>query len=265
MEGRAVHGFVSGRLFRHLLALLAFGAAVPAVSASYGPEPHPERVDVLVLPPWYIVDRLDSASSAQSLSEVVRIASTRARYIIDPELTETAQARLAAGASEVLQANARLRLVDLPVLQDSERESIGEHARLFLTIGMSLEDAKTGGKVWSETRHAADYRIGEGLRFLADRTGARYALLIAGSETMSAYHDYNKNTMRSVHCGLVDLWTGRLVWYNSTRAAGLRIDGPSIAMKPADAAQHLIAALFKSYPLSKGLSFVDRNAAESRP
>jgi len=66
---------------------------------------------------------------------------------------------------------------------DDHEAAVAEHIELFKIIGFQLDGVvKPGGKAWAETRKAADYRIGPGLQFLKQQTGADYAFLLAGAE-----------------------------------------------------------------------------------
>ena len=57
-------------------------------------------------------------------------------------------------------------------------------------------------------------------------------------------------------CGIVDLQTGRITWYNSS--IGVQVFGIGGAnTKEVAGANKSITALFKTYPSSPGLSFVD--------
>ena len=242
-----MRAFVSRRLLRIALVLvLAFSRVALPAAAPDEPASDTEPASVLILPPF-----LD---------------------FHDSDLAMVVQKQLIAGARDVLQATG-FNVVDQPVLNVSEEENVRDHFRLFLLVAASMKSAKTGGKAWLDVRRSADYRIGDGLRFLAARTGASQALIIAGGEAYYASTPALQFSKRvtvapaypignavDLVCGLVELQTGRLVWYNLRSA-----NKAPISLRSESNARDVIAALFKNYPESPGLIFTDRTLVESRP
>lgn len=239
---------IPSRCVRAGLLVLVLFAAV-ARSADAPPA-------VLLLPPEFIV-----YSQGVGATEPV------------PEWTNAAQENLAAAARQILEADGRFHVVDLPSITDAEREGFREHVELFKIVASNLDTVvKAGGKPWAGTRQTADYRIGDGLRFLTERTGAQYALVLAGSEIRQTGGSAFMQLMVAgltgyaapgggsyMSCGIVDLQTGRITWYNSS--IGVQVFGIGGAnTKEVAGASKSISALFKTYPSSPGLSFVDLGA-----
>lgn len=244
-----MNGIVRGG-FCILLVLFALGAAVPAVAASEESASDAEPVDVLILPPWYI--------SSRSV------------------VADFAEYKLADAAREVLQADPRFLVVDQPALNAREAAIVLEHLKLFLLVAMSIEDAKRAGRLWLDTRREADHRLGEGLSFLADQTGARYGFIITCSETppsglyaapvpvtspFPVATAFNPFPSSGLFFAMVELSTGRIVWYGDRH----RFDGNKMLLGSPDALRDVIAAVVSSYPRSSGLSFADRSVPEARP
>jgi hypothetical protein len=170
-------------------------------------------------------------------------------------LAAYAEKMFADGAREVLQADPRFRVVDQPTLSAAENAIVREHFKLFLLVTRSIQDAILGGKAWVATKRAADYRLGDGLGFLADRTGARYGFVFVTSHGVGL-HALPTNVV----CALVDLSTGRIVWYNSSQGLKRFQD-----LQSPNAARDVVGDVFRAYPQSPGISFADRSVPEPRP
>jgi hypothetical protein len=212
---------VTARLFRRGLAtwLACFAAVVPAVEApSDATLPVIGPASVLILP-----HRFDVANS---------------------DVARAAQDNLVARARNVLQADPRFKFVDQPALSASDVESLRAHFWLFQLVASSMELAKLGGKPWMDTNRTADYRIGDGLGFLADRTGARYALMIAPKQYILRINERKTPSMAG-DCWLVELGTGRIVWFNKSTN---RFTG-SIPVGPDANTPDPMAVLLKECPL----------------
>jgi hypothetical protein len=62
-----------------------------------------------------------------------------------------------------------------------------------------------------------------------------------------------------MYCGIVDLESGRITWYNSSLGASVFGMGGSANTDEAAGAARSIGALFKTYPASPGLNLVAVN------
>jgi hypothetical protein len=100
-----------------------------------------------------------------------------------PGWTEDAKRNLTDSARRVLGGDGRFQVIEVPQLPDDQASVLREHIELFKLIGSQIEAVvKPGGKAWQDTRANADYRIGPGLAFLKQQTGAQYAFVMAGAE-----------------------------------------------------------------------------------
>lgn len=228
--------------------------AVPAeaIAASAIPAT-PVAPGILILPPEFLVYQ-------QSVGATEAV----------PEWTSAAQTNIANAAHAVLTQDSRFAVVDLPSLDDADRAALREHVELFKVVAMNFEGVvKPGGKPWQSVRDSADFRLGEGLRFLKARTGADYALVLSGAEirqtggsifmqlaiagVLGAYVPGGGTFM---YCGIVDLESGRITWYNSSLGASVFGMGGSANTDKEAGATKSIGTLFKSYPDSPALNLV---------
>jgi hypothetical protein len=270
-------------------SLLAIGQQAPSGSAS----------SELPQPPASVVGEPDSVPPGPSVAEQAPMSSEPAspaapvipgililppEFIVYqqsvgatepvPEWTTAAQANIESAARAVLTQDSRFAVVDLPSIEDADRAALREHVELFKVVAMNLEGVvKPGGKPWQPIRDNADFRLGEGLRFLKSRTGADYALVLSGAEirqtggsifmqlaiagVLGAYVPGGGTFM---YCGIVDLESGRVTWYNSSLGASVFGMGGSANTDKEAGATKSIGTLFKSYPESPGLKFVAVNA-----
>ncbi|MFO1426875.1 MAG: hypothetical protein U1F11_07845 [Steroidobacteraceae bacterium] len=184
-----------------------------------------------------------------------------------PEWTEQAQKSLQAASESALGGTAHLTIVPLPALTPEENATLREHLELFKVIGSQLEIVQVGGAAWKAARESADYRIGPGLRFLRERTGARYAFLLTGAQVRQsggtvlmqlAFAGVGVGiataTGTYTYAGIVDLDSGQLSWAasnSSTQQFGI---GGGDTRTP-EGAGKLVEKLFTGYPRSTLASF----------
>lgn len=182
-----------------------------------------------------------------------------------PKWTEDAKRNLAESARRVLTADGRFTVVDTPQIGTDREAELTEHIELFKVIGFQLDGVvKGGGKAWEETRQAADYRVGPGLQFLKQQTGADYAFLLAGAEVrqtggsvfmqllLAGAGVYVPGGGTYMFAGIINLDTGRVTWFGSQ--LGLQF----FAMGGADArsssgADAALAKIIRTYPRTLGL------------
>jgi hypothetical protein len=94
--------------------------------------------------------------------------------------TEAARANLATAATEVLGERAGLQLVPMPVLEPAEQEVLREHLALVKLV--VLQANSMSGSAWNSRKPDFDRRLGNGLQFLREKSGADFAILIDGSQ-----------------------------------------------------------------------------------
>lgn len=175
-----------------------------------------------------------------------------------PDWTAAARANLTRSATAVLQSTTGLELIPMPALTPAEQAALRDHlglTRLIVAQGSSLT-----GSVWKQRRANFDRTLGDGLRFLKDRSGADLAMLLDGWQVeqsggsvvgqlalmgLGAAMPGGGGIQLSV--GLIDLGAGQVQWFNSSRGAQVLGIGGDDVRRPevADAALH---ELFKSYP-----------------
>jgi hypothetical protein len=182
-----------------------------------------------------------------------------------PQWTEDAQRNLAESARRVLAADGHFTIVDTPQIGADREAALTEHIELFKVIGIQLDGVvKAGGKAWEETRKAADYRIGPGLHFLKEQTGADYAFLLAGAEVrqtggsifmqflLAGAGVYAPGGGTYMYAGIINLDTGRVTWFGSQ--LGMQAFGMGGAdARSTSGADAALARIIKTYPRTAGL------------
>ncbi len=182
-----------------------------------------------------------------------------------PKWTEDAKRNLAESARRVLAADGRFTIVDAPQIGTDHEAAVAEHIELFKIIGFQLDGVvKPGGKAWEETRKAADYRIGPGLQFLKQQTGADYAFLLAGAEVRQTGGSVFMQLLLAgagvvtvgggtyMFAGIINLDTGRVTWFGSQQ--GLQAFGIGGAdARSSSGADAALAKIIRTYPRTVGL------------
>jgi hypothetical protein len=131
----------------------------------------------------------------------------------------------------------------------------GQLLRLHEAVGASVYAFEYSGLKLPTKKGTFDWTLGEGAQALQAATGADYALFITARGTYAS--SGRKALMmgaaligvsvplgsQQVMCSLVDLRTGRVVWFN------LAIAGPQADMRTAEGARLLTKDLLKGLPL----------------
>jgi hypothetical protein len=131
----------------------------------------------------------------------------------------------------------------------------GQLLRLHGAVGQSILSFNYGAYALPTKKGNFDWTVGDGAQTLGGEYGADYALFVTG---MGSYASGGRiATMiglsmlgvsvplgsQQVFCSLVDLKTGRVIWFNVANA------GPNADMREQAGAQSLVASLFKTLPL----------------
>jgi hypothetical protein len=187
-----------------------------------------------------------------------------------PDWTNAARKNLDDAALETLQTTGTLQLEPLPTLTPEESVILHDHiaiAELIVAAGVQYKNSE-----WHKHREAFDRSFGEGLRFLHERTGADYALLIDGTQVRQSGGRIAMRLLGSlaaaaggiilvptggggevVNVCLLDLNHGTVAWFNSSRA--IEVFGSSGAdLRNAEAAKAAMRKLFASYPAIPALT-----------
>lgn len=184
-----------------------------------------------------------------------------------PEWSDAAKSSLTAAASEMLTADSRFVLTQLPELSNDEQSVLREHVELFkIAAGDAITLVQSGGKVWKDKKDNFDYTIGDGLGYLRARTGADFAFVIGGSEVkQSGGSIFMQLALAAagvgvggggtfVFTGIIDLSNGNITWLNSL-SGGEFLGMTSSDVRKPDAALSVLKQLFAKYPSNQLFTF----------
>lgn len=180
-----------------------------------------------------------------------------------PDWTDAARRNLIDAARDSLRP-AGLQLEVLPDLTPQETALVRDHMSVAMLV--VAEAAQYEDNDWHRHRANFDRTLGDGLRFLHERTGADYALLIDGSQIRQSGGRLAMKwlgTLAVAAAGvivvapggggeilnvcLLDLNNGTVAWFNSTRTKnGFGTAGAD--MRNAVKAQAVMRDLFAPYP-----------------
>ncbi len=164
-----------------------------------------------------------------------------------------AAANLAAGfQAELALHNHPFTLVDLSSQMDGRA---GQVLRLNEAVGDTIQTYEFSGQRLPTKAGRFDWTLGEGTQLLRGDSGADYALFVTARGTWSS--PGRKALMlgaaiigtsmpmgsQTLSVSLVDLRTGRVIWYNQARA------GPADDMRTPEGARSLAANVLKGAPL----------------
>jgi len=201
------------------VAILSACLSVPTICASKAKEKASEvtgpPLRVLVLPVDFDVLEM----SAGGMIEPV------------PDSTVQAEEALSEATIRVLKHTNKFQIIDLPAMSDAERESLKEHVALYkLTAFNAAQMIRLGGPAWKAKRQNFDYSIGDGLKFLVERSGADAAVVVAGAQVNSSGGRVAMFLLLAAAgvaiplggaqgtAGVVDLNTGNIKWLEERMA-----------------------------------------------
>ena len=131
----------------------------------------------------------------------------------------------------------------------------GQLLRLHDAVGASIAAFNYGYLKLPTKRGAFDWTLGEGARALGEEKNADYALFVTAR---GAYASAGRKAVmvgaallgvgvqlgsQTIYASLVDLRTGRVVWFN------VAIAGPSADIRTAEGSKSLVGSLLKGVPL----------------
>lgn len=167
-----------------------------------------DKMRVLLLPTDFAVLEL----SASGIMETV------------PDWTKSAEASLDEAARGVLTSNANFELVSLPELTADEQSELKEYVALYKLTAFTASKMLTLGGAWAGKRAHFDYTLGDGLDFLAKKSGADAALCVAGAQVRASGGRVAMFLLLAaagvaiplggaqITAGLVDLKSGDVTW-----------------------------------------------------
>lgn len=173
----------------------------------------------------------------------------------DPAWSSRASAAVREALLGYAGGGARMELLPLPELTGDEEAAVHEHLALYRVVGKSAYTF-TGGQIkgWEHKARHFDYTLGDGLRFLRERSGAGLGLIVLGEDTVSST---GRKVMAVLYAsagvgipmghsflgaGLVDLETGDLLWLNLSASQAWK------DLRQSSDARAMVEELFKSYP-----------------
>lgn len=167
--------------------------------------------------------------------------------------SQAAQANLTQAIAEALKGRSH-RFDTLDPAASMEGRT-GQLLRLHEAVGQSVTLFEYGKPRLPTKKKAFDWTLGDGARVLREATGADYALFVTGRGTYASTQRKLVSIgamfllmdvplgKQQVMASLVDLRTGRLVWFNLTTA------GPATDIRDPDGARNLTHSLLKDIPL----------------
>jgi len=178
--------------------------------------------------------------------------------------TEAARANLATAATEVLGERAALQLVPMPVLEPAEQEALREHLALVKLV--VLQAGSMSGSAWNSRKPDFDRRLGNGLQFLREKSGADFVILIDGSQVkQSGGSVFTQIALAGIlgvgvpgggtylSSSLIDLVVGEVKWFNARY--GLEGFGMTNSdLRQLDDAKTMLRKLFEPYPAIPALT-----------
>lgn len=178
--------------------------------------------------------------------------------------SEAARANLTQAASEVLGERAGLQLVSVPPLEAAEQQVLRDHLAVVKLVVMAANSMS--GSAWNSRKPEFDRRIGDGLQFLRERSGADFAIVIEGSQLKqsggSVFTQIAMAAMGVINLSgggtyltssLIDLQAGEVKWFNARFGnEALGITGSDI--RDLDEAKATLRKLFEPYPAIPALA-----------
>jgi hypothetical protein len=187
-----------------------------------------------------------------------------------PDWTDAARKNLDEAAHEALEVTGGLRLEALPGLTPEESAILHDHIALAQRIVGAGVQYKNGD--WHKHRTSFDRSFGDGLRFLHERTGADYALLIDGTQVRQSGGRIAMKLLGSlaaaaagvivvptggggeiVNVCLLDLNHGTVTWFNSSRAIDV-FGSAGADLRNPESTKAAMRKLFASYPTIPALA-----------
>lgn len=207
---------------RHIIAsglLPALFLAAAAIAAEGG-------IRVIVVPVDFEVRQVTAGGVPETLADESELACRNLDEAVGRWLTE----------------HPAYRPVRYPDLSDDEESLVREHIALF---NVAMNEAWT--MIRQYRRGPFDYTVGDGLAFVAERTGADKAIIVAGARLKSTggrtamkflefllYGALSPLEQSFLSAGIIDLHSGRIEWANLENVSGEDVEVLSEACDAVD-------------------------------
>lgn len=209
-----------------------FATAAPPPSApSSGPAPVQAPLKVVLLPSEIKIFII----AVYSMDE-------------DPNLSARMTSRTDAVLRQALSSSPVFSLSAMPALTADEQATLNEHIALCKLEAKDAESLDEMGGDWQRVLDDFDYTLGPGLRFLKQRSGADYGLMVFGGDGESTSGNALKTFMiggvkgqNYLFAALIDLATGDIVWLHRDTH-----DADNFTSK--DNMDQFVLELLKDYP-----------------
>ncbi len=220
--------------------------AATAPTAATAADNLPARRTVLLVPAEFEVSQM----SAGGVTEPA------------PDMTAAARANIDGTLQKLFSDHGVYRGVSMPSLSTEEAAVLREHAELFKLLALDTNQMlNTWSKAWTRGTARQAYTIGSGLKFLAERTGADYAVFVNGGQVTQTGGSVFLQFMAAglgyampgggtfLTFGIVDLHDGSVDWFD-VRLGAEMFGMTGTDMRNAGTADQVLRSLFGKYPRS---------------
>jgi hypothetical protein len=147
-----------------------------------------------------------------------------------------------------------VQLIELPVLSKDDQFKLEQYQALYFAVAHSALIHTHGIHEWPHKRQFFDYSLGNGLRFLREKTGADAAIFVIG-EDFVASSSYRAQLVVAalfgvvipaghslLSAGIVDLHSGDVLWLDHALNFGGR------DLRKAEDVDQMMAQMLRNYP-----------------
>lgn len=226
------------------------GGAPAAGAPATSPRDHKLHYTLLQQPPRALPKKI------VILPPDVTVKEISAGGVIEkvPKWTDEATANVTRTVNAAFGARRDIEIVPLPALSAEDRDLLEEYLGVYFQVAVAahrMTAMAIGG--WEHKRERFDYTLGEGLRFLREKTGADAALMVIGEDYVSSSERKAAFVLAAIFgvgiplghsvlsAGVVDLNNGDLLWMHHNASV-------SQDLKDGAAVDEMLKAVFSAYP-----------------
>jgi hypothetical protein len=171
-----------------------------------------------------------------------------------PQWAEQSSSAVSAAVNGVMAARGDFKVVPMPKLSDAEQEQLDDFLATYWVVGQNAYAMiNFGGGAWAHRRTKFDYTLGEGLPWLAEKTGAEAIVVALGDDIVSSGGRVALTVLAAaagvglpggrsiITFGVVDLKTGNLSWLHYDQSGVRDLKNPA-------SAKVMTEAVFKTLP-----------------